>query len=131
MDDADVGPPDTVGVELDVYSGRPNPSWQLPPAEAAEFAARLAALPKDASRAPPAPDLGYRGLTTRVGAGPRGRVIAVARGTVTVSAGAAPTQYRDDGRALERWLLSTGRGHVDTELLTYVAAEIDRTSAPP
>jgi hypothetical protein len=62
----------------------------------------------------------------QVGAG--GHTVVVGRGTVTVTRGGITTVYRDDGRALERWLLHTGRGHLEVELLDYVNAEIARES---
>ncbi|GAB3196619.1 hypothetical protein GCM10027062_06350 [Nocardioides hungaricus] len=50
-------------VELDVFSGRPNPRWLLTPTEAAEFTQRVLdgatpAVPVDVSEG----NLGYRGF---------------------------------------------------------------------
>lgn len=48
-------------VELDIFSGRPNPSWELSVDEAAELSRRLAALIKTETR-PDEGGLGYRGF---------------------------------------------------------------------
>jgi hypothetical protein len=48
-------------VEIDVYSGRPNPSFDLTGSEAAELFALLHNLPRTQSR-PPEGGLGYRGF---------------------------------------------------------------------
>jgi hypothetical protein len=48
-------------VEIDVYSGRPNPSFELTGSEAAEMSALLHNLPRAQSVAPES-GLGYRGF---------------------------------------------------------------------
>src|SRR2546423_997363 len=61
------GPMTTVHVEVDIYSGRENPGWDLGEAEAADFQTRLAALSPDMAGVPSLPDgLGYRGLHVAV-----------------------------------------------------------------
>jgi hypothetical protein len=50
-----------VRIELDVYSGRPNPTFQLSPEAGAELAQKLRSLPAS-QREPPEPGLGYRGF---------------------------------------------------------------------
>ena len=48
-------------VEVDLFSGRPNPSWRLTAEESAEFLNRFSALPQtDAGKTHE--NLGYRGL---------------------------------------------------------------------
>jgi hypothetical protein len=49
-------------VELDIFSGRPNPEWQLDEAAAGEVRRRLAALSPSPARAASPPGLGYRGF---------------------------------------------------------------------
>lgn len=116
--------PQSVQVELEVYSGRPNPSWALRADQAAEYRRRLDALPA-AAAAPHADDaLGYRGLRVTDGAAE----VRVARGGVTARRGAETRALRDEGRAFERWLVETGRGALDPALYEYVAGEV--RSAP-
>ena len=41
-------------------------------------------------------------------------------------AGHAAGYRRDDARALERWLVQTGKGRIDDPLYEYVASEVGR-----
>lgn len=89
-----------VTVEVDVFSGRTNPSWSLDGGEAAELAARLSGLP--ASPRPFAEvGLGYRGFVVH------GR----AAGEVRVHRGVVRVGGRDyeDARGLEGWLAERAR----------------------
>ena len=55
----------TLRVTIDIFSGRPNPSFELEGAEASEAIRRLkpaARLRKQDAGLPPEPTLGYRGL---------------------------------------------------------------------
>ncbi len=104
-------------IELDIYSGRPNPSWELSPDEAAALLIRLRALPKGTAGAIEA-GLGYRGLVVTA---PGGVIDGFDR--VTISAGsvvghglAGDRVLVDTDRSLELWLLHTGRGRIDDEL---------------
>jgi len=57
-------------VELDAYSGRPNPRWQLTESEAAELARLIADLePAPRASSPDPPGLGYRGFRLEGSAG--------------------------------------------------------------
>ncbi|HEU5162708.1 MAG TPA: hypothetical protein VFV54_06165 [Thermoanaerobaculia bacterium] len=53
--------PSVVTVELDAFSGRPNPTWSLTPAEVRDVAKRLRDLPAT-DRHRPDTILGYRGF---------------------------------------------------------------------
>ena len=53
-------------VELDTYSGRPNPTWTLNAPQAEHLIRRLRALQRSLPTAPP-PGLGYRGFIIRDG----------------------------------------------------------------
>ncbi|HOM12747.1 MAG TPA: hypothetical protein PLB41_05455 [Rubrivivax sp.] len=89
-----------VEIELDAFSGRPNPRWPLDDAQAAELLALLADLPAAAPR--PHADLGYRGFLVH-----RGGALApirVGAGTVEID-GASHA----DRRAAEAWLLRNAR----------------------
>lgn len=54
--------PATGTVELDIFSGRPNPAWELGPGEREELDALVARLSPSSDRAPEL-GLGYRGFT--------------------------------------------------------------------
>lgn len=110
----------TAEVELDIFSGRPNPRWALSSANALVFLERLAALPA----APPSPlaaNLGYRGFVVEVFNGGGTTLLRVHGGQVQAEPPATPQAYRDPGRALERWLLRSGETHLDTALTALVA----------
>src|SRR5258708_4345888 len=55
-----------VRVELDIFSGRPNPSWMLAPPERDELLRALSAAKREAA-ARELPGLGYRGFAVHVG----------------------------------------------------------------
>ena len=114
--------PVTVEVELDIFSGRPNPAWALSPAEAAAFLARLRELPPAAPRALLG-QLGYRGFIVDVSDGLQASRVHVQDGIVhTTSPGAAASAHSDTGRALERWLLDAGKLHLDDQLVAIMAS---------
>lgn len=106
-------------VELDLFSGRPNPSWELTPAESANFLQRLRALPR-AAAGQPEEGLGYRGIIVTGTAG----ALIDSLTTVVVSAGLVVGQqpqggiqaWLDTGRGLEQWLASTGKSHLDPDI---------------
>jgi hypothetical protein len=97
-----------VEVEVDLYSGRPNPRFALPAAAATELEQRLATLPPAAAGASPREGLGYRGL--RIVAPDSGFAeVVVSAGTVEIRDRAGRILRRaDPDRALERWLIQAG-----------------------
>ncbi|MFC3452899.1 hypothetical protein [Amycolatopsis speibonae] len=99
---------ENVSVELDLFSGMPNPAWTLRNAEAAEFQRKLVSLPK-ASEGRIANNLGYRGFIVRTGA----TTVLVQRGIVRVTQDGGTLFRTDSGRMLERWLLQSGKPHVE------------------
>src|SRR5579872_1019717 len=104
-------------VTLEVFSGRPNPEWDLAPAQRADFERRMAALPAlTVGISGPDEPLGYRGFSVRGLEAP----IRVFHGQVING----PQALADPGRRLERWLLDSGRSTIDPTLATYVDTEI-------
>jgi hypothetical protein len=121
-----VGSPSPFAVELDVFSGRPNPTWQLTGPEAAELRAILTdptRVPLEPTAVPPPSGrLGYRGFVlddpdralagaNRIEVG-EGFIRAVDRASDRTLA-----VYADVDRALERWLIAAARSRVDRGLL--------------
>jgi hypothetical protein len=95
---------DQTTVVIEIYSGRPDPMWTLGPHQMVELRRRLTELKPSGDRAlPPEPGLGYRGLHVSIADGDHGHVVQVRSGKVAYGG----RILRDDGRALERWLLST------------------------
>jgi len=111
-------------VTVDVYSGRPNPTWEISPSENEQVRAMLARLigPTTATY----PDwLGYRGVIIEGGviqenAWDRARI----GGGVIVEQGELGTRtIADPDRALERQLLLTGQGRIDQREFAAIRAD--------
>ncbi len=65
-------------VVLEIFSGRPDPSWKLDAAQTAELRVKLLALPPAHERTlPPEPGLGYRGLHVSLNDRAHGEVVEV------------------------------------------------------
>lgn len=109
-------------VELEVFSGRPNPVWSLSGTEKSRLAELLSGLPSGEIRELPEP-LGYRGFAvTLTHADARVTQIRVYKGEVRVEAGGAATALADPERTLERWLSTTG-SRLDPSLREMVLNE--------
>jgi len=115
--------PARVEVELDVYSGMPNPTWILTDAEAGSLVRKVAALPR-ASAAELSGKLGYRGFIVRVTQGADTRLIHIHAGIVHISKGATTDYAGDADRALERWLLETGQSHLESDIVETVERDL-------
>ena len=109
-------------VELDIFSGMPNPTWSLTNAEADSFVKQLAALPRTSAREL-AGNLGYRGFVVHVTQEADTEVIRVQSGNVHISQRATNVYLYDEGRKLERWLLNTGRPHLKNEIFQIAERE--------
>jgi hypothetical protein len=105
---------------LDVFSGRPNPTWTLTAAETKELQGRLARLATKLPAAPDVPDLGYRGVQLTLGA----MELSVARGGVSIQQGGTVTHLADAGRQLERWLVQTAQGKVSPDILKIAGGDL-------
>ena len=96
-------------VEIDIFSGRPNPSWTVPDTDVNRWLATLPTVPRPE---PTAEALGYRGLIVQRG----DDHIRVFNG-----AAIAPRfALADPARRFEAWLLSTGEKFADPKLLEWV-----------
>jgi hypothetical protein len=118
----------TVQVELDAFSGRPNPRWDMRGPQAAEFVKRLHTLRMLEANGSIADGLGYRGFIIRSN-GERVNgydEIRLYRGTVIARRGDRSERFSDPERGLERWLLDSARGHVDEPVLQHISRDIER-----
>jgi hypothetical protein len=109
-------------VELDIFSGMPNPTWTLTNAEADSFVKQLDAL-RRASARELSGNLGYRGFIVQCTQGANTQLIRIQNGTVHISKGGMNVYAYDEDRELERWLLNTGRPHLKNELFQIVERE--------
>ncbi len=111
-----------VEVELDIFSGMPNPTWVLTNAEADSFVKKLAAMSRT-SATELSGKLGYRGFIVQVALGADTQLIHVQTGIVRISTGVTNVYANDEDRKLERWLLDTGESHLKNELFQTVERE--------
>jgi hypothetical protein len=114
-------------VELDAFSGRPNPRWRLHPHQAREFTNKLHRLPRQHKRAASAEQgLGYRGFIVTGTGDELGSYdeVVVTSSSVRARSGSVSHYFENQDRALERWLLETMRGRVDQALYTYVLGSL-------
>ena len=108
----------TADVELDIFSGRPNPTWTLTDAQTASLLEMVDGLAQTESDARSG-NLGYRGMIVRL-RGAKVREIVVHAGVAAVNGG----RYADADRHVERWLLETGRPFLDASIYDIVEAEM-------
>jgi hypothetical protein len=109
-------------VELDIFSGMPNPTWMLTDAETASFVKQLDELPRTSARELSA-NLGYRGFNVKCAHGAATQLIRIQNGTVQISDDIASVYANDTGRELESWLLGTAKRHLKYELFKIVERE--------
>jgi hypothetical protein len=110
-------------VTLDIFSGRPNPTWSLEHLTAQECKRLIDSLPPlPPEDAPVPPGLGYRGFIIQS----RNSTLA---GPIMVYGGAvkAPTgTYRDHLRKFEAWLLKSAGSFLESSLIQIVGKEIKK-----
>lgn len=114
-------------VEVDLYSGRPNPRFRLEPAAAAELMRRLATLRPLPGYATPRDTLGYRGLRIEAGAAESPVTeIVVSNGVVFVrDRGGAERLLEDLHRGLERWLIEAGTANLDPGEVAMLRQDVE------
>jgi hypothetical protein len=112
-----------VDVELDIFSGNPNPVWTLSDADCAQFLEKLAALP-GASPAEFDTNLGYRGFIAGITNATESSVVRIQRGKVHVLRAGKHLYYSDPNQGVERWLLHTGQPFLDATIYGIVKKEL-------
>ena len=108
----------TAAVEIDIFSGLPNPTWTLSDMQTASLLDMVSELSQTEARAR-SDNLGYRGMIVRMREG-AARELYVHNGIVAVNG----THYSDPDRRVERWLLETGRSFVDERIYEIVESEL-------
>lgn len=119
-----------VAVEVDIFSGRPNPVWTLSDVETAAFIKKLSALPPAPAKMLSNP-LGYRGLIVQMTQGSQDYTIQIQNGVVQVMHAGAGSYFEDRDRSLELWLVSTGKPWVSDEVFKLIEAELAPMTAHP
>lgn len=118
-----------IRVELDMFSGRPNPCWDLTSGEAREFRDMFLKLPAlRQSGAYRQGGLGYRGMIVRAKKGSidSPQEVLVFRGLVRAMYDDKVVEFTDGECALERWLLGTARERLGGELYKQLLSEVER-----
>jgi hypothetical protein len=96
-------------VELDIFSGRPNPSWEIGGADEAELRSLVQDLPSSgAGGSPQLPGLGYRGFVLKLP-----DPVRIFDGRLFHHAGGGPPARAQATDTVERWLLERGRPHLE------------------
>lgn len=114
-------------IEVDVFSGRPNPHWELTEQESNEFVQRFQSLPPSSGEGTLKEGLGYRGLIVSVpGKEIEGfQEIVISNGLVVARRDNQPQKFVDKNRVLEKWLFQTGKGRLDNQLYRQISGSIE------
>lgn len=115
--------PAKIKVELDIFSGNPNPAWFLSNQDGTIFLDKLAELPKAPVRELSA-KLGYRGFIVQVTNDSEQSLVKFQNGIVQLSKGESKVYYRDLCLNLERWLLNSGKLYLKSDLFNMVEKEL-------
>lgn len=110
-------------VELDIFSGMPNPTWTLSGDDANAAVEKLAALAPMRSGTLTT-NLGYRGFVLQLMNGPASEVIHIWNGIVQRTRAGQQRYFRDVDRQVEKWLLNTGRRCLDSGIVAIVEQEL-------
>ena len=114
--------------ELDVFSGRPNPKWNLTASESQELITRFHKLPK-AESGRLEDRLGYRGIivTTADNETDVFDVLTASAGNVYSRGSNGIARWSiDSDHAFERWLLRLSKNRVPAELYELASRELGR-----
>lgn len=110
-------------VELDIFSGRPNPRWELDPDERETITAILADLPEPLPElGPPDRPLGYRGF--RIIDSGQNRTVTVQGGTVLIHSGGRVAASIDASARLEGALVKIARSYLEPAVYEYLLTQL-------
>jgi hypothetical protein len=118
-------------VELDIFSGRPNPTWYLSQVETKTLKKMLVSLSNIPSVNMP-DNLGYRGFSIKQGetSSIHQPVYKIFHDVIQQSVGGIESYYTDPDRQIERWLLLTAREHIEVGLYQMIQSEIEDNGNP-
>lgn len=118
---------DHMQIELDIFSGRPNPRWTLTKQQMIDWNHLLQELPEGEANVESPPGLGYRGfIVAPVDASQvECDYVRVYRETITVRHECKRSQFSDWDRTLERFLLHTSQDHIEPRLYEQIEQIIE------
>lgn len=108
-------------VEIDIFSGLPNPQWQLTAAQTAEFDQLLVDLSPIKQVPPALTNLGFRGVIVHRNLN---ESYIVYKNQVWNSLTQNPVVYEDNQQALSTWLLTLSQHQLPADLYSLVAKEL-------
>src|SRR5437588_322233 len=94
-------------IELDAFSGRPNPTWSLTDEQTGQFFAKFKLLKKSDSQRALYDGLGYRGF--KVAGFQDYDGVTVWADIIEARRGGTRYQWLDESKSLERYLLETSK----------------------
>ncbi|MEI7770672.1 MAG: hypothetical protein WCI67_11810 [Chloroflexales bacterium] len=108
----------SLSVEADLFSGRPNPTWQLAPNDIQALQDDLAPLPLRAIPATAFDGLGYRGFIVRMIDDPQRDTLTihVYHDIVRIERGGTTTVYEDVTRGVEHLLMQSASHNVPPDI---------------
>lgn len=118
-------------IEMDIFSGRENPFWNLNINESEFFIEKILSLPEGNMNESIDAGLGYRGLII-TGDLLKDKCIDEIRifgGLANVMAMDNVSNLSDSGRDLELWLIETSRTHIDSQLYDSVHKEVTNATS--
>jgi hypothetical protein len=118
----------SIQVTLNIFSGRPNPSWLLSESQKDALMQKLEAIKKPTLLKPSGVlgRLGYRGFTLKsLHQSPQGAYTLLVHDGI-VDAGQEEVNRVADNRDLEEWLLDTEPGQIDKAVKDIVSSEIKK-----
>lgn len=113
-----------IEVMLDIFSGLPNPVWELNSVQETDLLSRIETLPPAHGEAfPEPPGLGYRGFVIQ----PKGSLklqepVVIYKGVVQH----ANRRYEDTQRGLEKWLLESAGLSIPEQLKEVISREVEK-----
>lgn len=94
-------------VELDIFSGRPNPEWELQEHEVAELESAIGRASPSRQKLDP-PGLGYRGFIVHLS-----DPVRIYKGQISNERSGSQSRMADIGVKLDLWLLEIGKTHIE------------------
>ena len=116
-------------VILDIFSGQPNPRWELSQEQTSQFLKKIMKLQTkenyhaDSSKN----ELGYRGfIVEEANFAQKLRRFYIYNGIVNVIENNSSYALEDKEYSIERWLLQTAPNDLGEEVIEYVRQEIEK-----
>ena len=119
-------------VELDIFSGLPNPTWILEPAMASDLMTRIARLNSTHLSVECPQNLGYRGFIVQF-LGARSSVIRTVHacdGKIVVTDATGSLYFVDPQKEIELWLLATSDAAQPPLSADFIAQIVTEINAP-